>query len=141
MSSEYLDLIRGSYDAFERGDLDYLIASSDPEIEIVEPPDLPGSQTYRGHDGLIEAVQNWVGEWDEFHLDVERVIDAGRERVITLVRHHGRGRSSGVPVESRWVYLHTGRDGKVIRWEMFGTLDDAFAAIGLRKLKGEGRSS
>jgi len=137
MPSEYVDVVRQSYAAFERGDLDYVIARSDAEIEVVEPPDLPGSQTYRGHDGLIEAIQNWVGEWEDFHLDVERVIDAGHERVITLVRHHGRGKSSGVPVESRWVYLHTGRDGKIVRWEMFSSLDAAFAAIGLRRLKGE----
>jgi ketosteroid isomerase-like protein len=137
MSLDHLELVRASYDAFERGDLDFLIAHADPEIEIAEPPELPGSRVYRGHDGLIEAIQNWVGEWDEFHVEVERLIDAGHERVITLVRHHGRGKSSGAPVESRWVYVHTGRAGRIIRWEMFGTLDDAFAAIGLRKLKGE----
>jgi hypothetical protein len=35
------------------------------------------------------------------------------------------------------VNVHTGRHGKAIRWEIFSTLDDAFAAIGLRRLKGE----
>jgi uncharacterized protein len=137
MPSDYLDLVRECYDAFERGDLDYVIARSAADIEVVEAPDLPGSQTYRGHDGLAEAIQNWVGEWEDFRLDVERMIDAGNQRVITLVRHHGRGKSSGVPVESRWVYLHTGSEGKIVRWEIFGRLDDAFAAIGLRRLKGE----
>jgi hypothetical protein len=53
----------------------------------------------------------------------ERFIDAGHERVIVL---------TGSRVD-----LHTGRAGKCIRWEMFSKLDDAFAAIGLRKLKGE----
>jgi ketosteroid isomerase-like protein len=128
MPPDYLELVRASYAALERGDVDYLLDHSDPDIEVAEPPDLPGSRTYRGYDGLVEAIQNWVGESDEFHVDVERLIDAGNARVITLVRHHGRGKS---------VHLHTGRDGKIIRWEMFGALDDAFAAIGLRKLKGE----
>ena len=40
-------------------------------------------------------------------------------------------------VDARNVNVHTGRNGKLIRWEIFRTLDEAFAAIGLRKLKGE----
>jgi ketosteroid isomerase-like protein len=135
MSTNFVEVVRAGYVAFDRGDFDFLLAQADPEIEIVEPPDLPEARTYRGHEGLIQSIRNWAGEWEEFHVDVERVIDAGHERVIAFVRHHGK--SSGAPVESRWVNLHTGRNGKGIRWEMFSTLDDAFAAIGLRKLRGE----
>jgi ketosteroid isomerase-like protein len=137
MSTNFVDVVRAGYAAFDRGDFDFLLAYSDPEIEIVEPPDRPDARIYRGHEGLIQSMRNWAGEWEEFHVDLERVIDAGRERVIAFVRHHGRDSSSGAPIESRWVNLHTGRNGKGIRWEMFSTLDDAFAAIGLRKLKGE----
>jgi ketosteroid isomerase-like protein len=137
MSTNFVDAVRAGYAAIDRGDFDSLLAGADPEIEIAEPPDLPEARTYHGHEGLIESIRRWVGEWEEFHVDVERLIDAGRERVIAFVRHHGRDSSSGDAVESRWINLHTGRNGKLIRWEMFGTLDDAFAAIGLRKLKGE----
>jgi ketosteroid isomerase-like protein len=121
MPANFVDVVRGSYDALARGDVAFLIAHADPEIEIVEPPELPGSRTYRGHEGLAESLRNRAGAGLE--LDVERVIDAGRERVIVVTRER--------------VDLHTGRDGKDVRWEMFGSLDDAFAAIGLRKLKGE----
>jgi ketosteroid isomerase-like protein len=137
MSTNFVEVVQASYAAFSRGDLDFLVAHADPEIEIVQPHQLPGARTYHGHEGLVESIGEWAGEWDDFHLDVERTIDAGRDRVITIVRHHGRGKSSGAPVEMRWVYVHTGRDGKHFRWEIFTSLDDAFAAIGLRKLKGE----
>jgi ketosteroid isomerase-like protein len=137
MSSEDVELVRACYEAFSRGDIEFLVAHTDPALEIVEPPEMPEARTYRGHDGLRESLRNWAGQWDEFHMDVERFIDAGHERVIAIVRHRGRGKSSGAPVEARVVYLHTGRNGKGVRWEMFSSLDDAFAAIGLRKLKGE----
>jgi ketosteroid isomerase-like protein len=137
MSTNFVDVVRTGYAAFARGDVDLLVANAAPEIEIVEPPEVPGARTYRGREGLLEGIRSWAGQWDEFQIDVERVIDAGRERVIVFTRHHGRDRQSGTPVEARWVNLHTGRNGQAIRWEVFSTLDDAFAAIGLRKLKGE----
>ena len=133
----FLEVVQASYAAFARGDLGFLLAHADPEIEIVQPRHLPGARTYHGHDGLLESIGEWADEWDDFHMEVDRVIDAGRERVIAIVRHHGRGKTSGAPVEMSWVYVHTGRDGKHLRWEIFTSLDDAFAAIGLRKLKGE----
>jgi ketosteroid isomerase-like protein len=137
MQKTFRELVEEGYDAFARGDIDFLLANADPDFEIVEAPALPGATTYRGHDGLLRALDNWAGQWDEFAIDIERVIEAGPERVIVIARHHGRGRSSGAVVELRNVNVHTGRDGKGIRWEMFSSLDEAFAAIGLRKLKGE----
>jgi len=137
VEKSFRELIEEAYAALARGDIEFLLEHSDPEIEIIESPALPGAQTYRGCEGLRSAIENWVGEWDEFRIDLERVIDAGHERVITIARYHGRDRSSGAVVETRVVNLHTGRDGRGIRWEMFSSLDEAFAAIGLRKLKGE----
>jgi ketosteroid isomerase-like protein len=137
MSQSFRELVEQSYAAFARGDLDFLLAHTDPEIEVVEPPNLPGATTYHGHAGLQRAIENWAGQWDGFRVDLERVIEAGPERVIVLAHHHGRGKASGAPMETRTVNVHTGRDGKGLRWEIFGTLDDAFAAIGLRRLKGE----
>jgi uncharacterized protein len=137
METTFRELVEQSYAAFARGDLDFLLAYADPEIEIVEPPELPGATTYHGHAGMLQAIENWTGQWDEFRVDIERVIEAGPDRVIVFAHHHGRGKASGAPVETRNVNVHTGRDGKVLRWEIFRTLDDAFAAIGLRRLKGE----
>jgi ketosteroid isomerase-like protein len=116
MSTNFVDLVRSSYAAIARGDVDFVIAHADPEIEIVGPR----GSTWHGHDGLIESIDRCDG----CDVKPERFIDAGRERVIVVIP--GRG-----------VDLHTGRDGKCIRCEMFSKLDDAFAAIGLRKLKGE----
>jgi len=137
MENTFRELVEEGYAAFARGEVEFLVEHSDPDIEIIESPALPGARVYRGHDGLRRAIDNWTGAWDEFRIDLERVIDAGRERVITIARHHGRGRSSGALVETRVVNVHTGRGGKSVRWEGFASLDEAFAAIGLRKLKGE----
>jgi ketosteroid isomerase-like protein len=137
MPMSFREVVEESYAAFARGDFEFLRAHADPEIEVVEPPNLPGATTYDGHEGLMRAIENWAGQWDDFQIAIERVIESGPDRVIVFARHHGRGRASGAEVELRNVNVHTGRDGKVVRWEIFSTLDEAFAAIGLRRLKGE----
>jgi ketosteroid isomerase-like protein len=137
MSADFEEVVLGCYEAFAKGDRDFLTAHTDPEIEIVEASTPTGGRTYRGHDGLLAAIDNWADQWDDFEIEIERVIEAGSKRVILMTRHSGRGKLSGAEVELHNVNVHTGRDGKVTRWEMFSTLDDAFAAIGLRKLRGE----
>jgi ketosteroid isomerase-like protein len=137
MEMSFKELVEASYAAVSRGDLDFVVAQCAPEIEIAEAPDLASATTYSGHAGLRRAIDAWAGEWDSFEVEIERLIEAGPERVIVIARHRGRGRASGADVELSNVNLFTGRDGKVVRWEIFSTLDDAFAAIGLRRLKGE----
>jgi ketosteroid isomerase-like protein len=137
MEKSFREIVEESYAALARGDFDFLIEHADPEIEIVEPPNLPGATTYRGREGFMRAIENCAGQWEEFRIDIERVIESGPDRVIVFAHHSGRGRSSGAVMDLRNVNVHTGRDGKGIRWEIFSTLDEAFAAIGLRRLKGE----
>jgi uncharacterized protein len=122
-------LMRFCYDAFARGDIEVLVALADPEMEIVESDLLPGPRTYRGPEGLLEAFDNWAGQFDDFSVEVERIACAG-DKVVVQARHRGRGKESGVPVEARVSYVHTLRDGKGVRWEMFATWEEALAAAG-----------
>jgi ketosteroid isomerase-like protein len=133
MSQEDLERVRDAYEAFARGDLASALELHDPDIEIVERPERLDSRTYRGREGVLEAIENWVGQWDDFRMKIEDMIDAGDGRIVAVARHSGRGKLSGAMVEQHIVYVHTLRDGKAIRWEMFSTLDEAFAAIGLQR--------
>jgi ketosteroid isomerase-like protein len=136
VSQQDLEGLRDVYDAFARGDRSAALELSDPDIEITERPGVLDSKTYRGHEGLLEAIDNWVGQWDEFRMEIEQMTDAGGGRVVSVVRHYGRGKLSGVVVEQQIVYVHTLRNGKVIRWQMFGALDEALAAIGQQDHEG-----
>lgn len=130
MSQQNVDLVRAGYDAFACGDYAFMLDRFDPDIEVTEPAGFPDARTYHGPPGVLEAIANWAGGWQDFHQDVERIIDAG-DQVVGLVRHHGRGKQSGAPVELRLGYLHTIKNGKIVRWEMFETWDEALEAAGL----------
>ena len=79
------------------------------------------------------AVGEWFGDWfrqfgRDYRFDIEETRGAG-DRVFVLANHYGRGRGSGVPVEERWAYLYTVRDGKVSRVELWNGRDAREAAL------------
>ena len=53
------------------------------------------------------------------------------ERVVTVVRESGRGKSSGAPVTIRYGQVITVREGKIVETVVYGDPEDAFAAAGL----------
>ena len=71
--------------------------------------------------------------WGEWHQDVDRIIDAGQDRVVVLLRLNARGRESGVPVHFPWAMVMTLCGGRVATSRAFIDQDEAFQAVGLRE--------
>jgi ketosteroid isomerase-like protein len=61
-----------------------------------------------------------------------QLIDANDDQAVSVARHYGRGKGSGVEVETVFANMTTFRDGKAIRWEMFQGLGEALEAAELR---------
>ena len=76
------------------------------------------------------AYQHWASQWDDFRVELEELIDAGRD-VVAVTRHHGTGRASGVTVGAPVAYVFTVRDGKLARMQIFNTRAEAREAAGL----------
>ena len=129
MSQENVEAVREMYAAWERGDIDWIVEHSDPEVEIVQPPEVPDAKTYRGHAGVREAFEDWPKQWDEFRVELLDVIDVSDTQTISVTRHNLTAR--GIEMEQEVAYVHTSRDGLGIRVEMFFGREQALAAAGL----------
>src|SRR5689334_19747051 len=92
MSTENVALVREGFAAWERGDIDALVDGAHPDIEIVQPPEVPDSKTYRGKSGLAEAFADWPKQWDGFRAELVEVIDVDDAQVIAVTRHYMRAR-------------------------------------------------
>ncbi len=129
MSEENVELVRAFYDAWERQDIEYILENCDPEIVIVQPAEVPDAKTYRGHAGVREAFEDWPGQWEGFSAKLVRVIDIDEERLVSV--NHQALSARGIDFDQEVAFLHTQRDGKAIRVDMFLTVEQALEAAGL----------
>ena len=97
-----------------------------------QPPHLPDQRTYRGHDGLRQALLDWPSEWDDYRMEI-RDISAVGPHVLVTVWQSGRGKASGVTVEDDYTFVHEVQDGKQVRWLMFATREEALEALGIEE--------
>lgn len=129
MSQGNVEIVRRMLDAFLQGDLGAALAFYDPDVEW-DGTNLPDGRIGRGHDAIMDHVLRWADQWDEWTVDVERIIDAGNERVVVLIREKGRSKS-GLEMDERHAELYTLREGIVIRRQGFSDPSEALEAVGL----------
>jgi ketosteroid isomerase-like protein len=133
MSQENVAVVQGLIDASGRGDLEAMMAVLDPAIEWTPVESDPGYAVHRGHD----EVRAWLADWSEalpdMRWEAERILDAGDETVVALVRMAGRGAASGLDVTTpAYGVVFTVRAGKVVRIEEYADRDRALEVAGLQ---------
>jgi hypothetical protein len=115
-----VDLVKRSYDAFERGDMDGVLGDMDPGIEWQQAQGLPHGGTYRG----IEAVRTNIFDpldeqwWDEFSAVPTEFLDAGGE-VVVLGRYRGVAKGTGKQLDVPFVHVWTIHGEKAVRFRQF----------------------
>ena len=60
-------------------------------------------------------------------------LPTGDEVAVSVTRHRGRGRESGIEMDFEVFYVQRGRDGKLARLEMFFSREQALEAAGLQE--------
>ena len=107
-----IEVVRGLYDAFERRDLDAMLAafSDDAELHFEGTARLAGrSQPYRGHQGLRDYLVDVDRLWEEL------VLHATDYRAVpgsVIVMGHITGRRQGLDVRRASVWTWKVKDGR-----------------------------
>ena len=109
-------IIRDGYAAWNRGDIDAVVAITDADFEWLAPPDLVGARGGRGRAEFATYLRSFSEVWDDFRCEPEQFWSAG-DTVLVLVRETGRGKLSGAHVHHHLVHVWTLRDGRVVRME------------------------
>jgi ketosteroid isomerase-like protein len=132
MSQENVELVRRGHEAFEQGDLSAALGLLDPEVVCYTAAPLPDPDTYHGTEGFLRWFARWTEGFDDYVQHAEEFVDAG-EHVIARVYQRGSGAQSGAPVESRFWFLHTLRNGKIVRMGVHASEAQALEAARLRE--------
>ena len=93
-----------------------------------EFPDIAGMAP--GVEGQDERLLSWLSSWDRWQVEAEEYLPAG-EMVLVMCRYSGRGKGSGVSVDTEGAHLWTIRDGRATRLIVFSDRDRALEAAGL----------
>jgi ketosteroid isomerase-like protein len=133
MREEDMEVVRDSWAAWSRGDLDSLFADYwDRDIawdmtHFREWPD----RRYQGTAGVRRFLSEWLEVWGDYEADVDEILAAPDGRVVTLAWQRGRGRESGLAMDMKWAQLVTISGGKIIRVENYDDPSEALEAAGL----------
>lgn len=101
----------------------------DPEIECVSAGGIQGG-TYHGIDGLIEMVRDFTSAWSELQFEIGE-LEETEDSLITTMRYHARGASSGVPIVETYVWAQRYEDGKAVSYAIDRDREGAVRAAGL----------
>jgi ketosteroid isomerase-like protein len=115
-----LDIVRRAYDAFERGDMDAVVADMADEIEWQQAQGLPHGGTYNGVGAVRANVfdpldRDW---WSSFSAVPLELLDAGDE-IVVLGRYVGVAKETGRRLDVPFVHVWSLREGKAWRFRQF----------------------
>ena len=131
MSQENVEVVRRTLDAFLRADVETALSFYDPDVEW-DGTNLPDGQIARGHEAIMEHLTRWAAQWDEWTVEVERIVGAGGDRVVVFLRERGRS-ASGLNMDEIHAEVYDLRGGKIVRRRGFSDPNEALEAVGLRE--------
>ncbi len=87
---------------------------------------------YKGLDGAIQYLQDWLEPFREYHVEWLDYIEAGN-CVLVPSRQWGIGSASGARAELELTWLYELRDARISRMEQYDTLEEARGAAARRQ--------
>ena len=131
MSLENVELAHRIVDAFNRRDLNAVLALMDDDVEGV-PPLASIEGHYHGHAGVRRWWESLFSGLPDFTVEVVEVRDLG-DLTVAVLHFRAEGAVSHAPVEQRIWQVAEWRDRKAIWWQSFRTEAEALEAVGLRE--------
>jgi ketosteroid isomerase-like protein len=130
VSEENVELYGRGIEALNRRDLEAFLALADPDVVGISRVLAIEGGSYRGHDGTRDWWRDLLGVFPDFRIEVVWVRDAGDLTVSELPNSvHGEG--GAAPLEEFVWQVSEWRDGRVVRWQMYESEQDAIEAAGL----------
>jgi ketosteroid isomerase-like protein len=131
MSPSNVEITRRLYDAWNRQDVEGILADLDPEIEWRPYLASVSGKPARGRDGVKAFLADYSENWTTFRVDIEELFESGDD-IVTFVHVFARGRESGAEVELSPGHHLVFRDGLLLRLTTHLDRGEALAAAGLR---------
>jgi ketosteroid isomerase-like protein len=135
MSAQNVELVRRSFEAFARGDLETFYSALAPGIEWTTGADEPDPQTYQGADGMrrftADTAEAWVNRFDGA-VQFTDFIDLG-EWVVAPWTARLEGKGSGIVVDVYETYAVRVNESRIVEVAEYRTTAEAVEACRTRR--------
>ena len=119
MGEQSVDVVRGVYGAFARGDVPGVLGAFADDIEWYEAEGMPYGGLHRGPEAVAQKVFGPLAEDVEGFAVVPEQLIASGDTVASIVRYTGTGSATGKTLDLPAVHIWDVRDGKVQRFRQF----------------------
>ena len=115
-----VELVKRSYEAFARDDMDGVLGDMHPDIEWHQAQGLPHGGYYKGLDEVRRNIFDPLDAewWDEFTATPDEFLDAGDE-VVVIGRYRGTAKRTGKTLDVPFVHVWTIAGDKAVRFRQF----------------------
>jgi ketosteroid isomerase-like protein len=117
-----VEVVKGVYEAFGRGDIPSVLAAFDPDIEWREAegnPYEPEGNPWFGGDAITQNLFMRLGsEWDSFTVSPKEFHDAG-DTVVVECRYTGAYNATGKSLDAQVCHVWKLRDGKITSFQQY----------------------
>lgn len=94
-----VETVKQMYESFAEGDINAVVATWTPDIELREPEGVVGGGTFHGPDEIIETVfGSLANDWEGVSVVSEQFVDGG-DTVVALLDFSGTYTETGKSVE------------------------------------------
>jgi ketosteroid isomerase-like protein len=133
MSQKNVEIVKRGIRAYNRRDIDSIYEMATPDFRWVpalltgfEGKGLRGREEMEGYFGEVEET------WEKYRLVIDEFRDLG-DRVLVLGRIEGRGRGSGLLIDTPWGCVFDFHGDKMSRARAYLDHDEASRAAGLSR--------
>jgi ketosteroid isomerase-like protein len=129
MSQEDVAVVRRMYDDFDSGGTEGAVDhfATDVTVDATARPD---GEVGKGREALGRIIASWVAAFDEWSEEIEAIRDLG-DHVLVAATQRGRGKGSGIEIETRYALLYRVEDGKINCMTFYSDVAEALEAVGL----------
>lgn len=114
-----VQLVRGLYEAFSKGDVPGVLAAFGEDVVWTEAEGFPTGGTYVGADAVVAGVfMPLVTDWEGFTVKPAEFLDAG-DAVVAVGQYSGVYKQTGKSMTVPFAHIWRIADGKVRRFDQF----------------------
>jgi ketosteroid isomerase-like protein len=132
VSEENVEVVQRVMRCFAGQDVEAALADVHPQAILDwSNSDALDSGVYMGHAGWRAFMQARDEVLGERRFDSVELLTPAADTVVLIGRVREQGRASGIEVETYGAAICTLREGKIVRFKIYQSRDEALKAVGL----------